>query len=64
MKKDAELVLDIKITLTTMPLKGVRVAGSKVLTRNDSERIQYLTMRIYNFLGYLSGFWVNIELLM
>lgn len=62
-KKDAELVLDIKITLTTIPLKGVRMAGSKVLNRNDSERIKYLTMRIYNFLGYLSVFWMHKELL-
>jgi len=57
-------VLDIKITLTTMPLIGVRVAGSKVLNRYDSERIKYLTVRTYSFLGYLSGFWMNIELLM
>lgn len=54
-KKDAELVLGIKIT-STMAFKGVRVAWRKVLTRDDSERIKYLIMKICNFLGYLSGF--------
>lgn len=63
-KKDAEFLHDIKITLTTMPLKGVRVAVSKVHTRDDSEIIKYLTMRIYNFLEYLCGFWINTEFLM
>lgn len=41
----------------------VRVAGSKILTRNDSERIKYLTIRIFNFLGYLSGFEYRITYL-
>lgn len=50
-KKDAELVLDIKTALTTMSFKGMRMAWRKVLTRDDSERIKYLIMKIYNFLG-------------
>lgn len=50
-KKDAELVLDIKTALTTMSFKGMRTAWRKVLTRDDSERIKYLIMKIYNFLG-------------
>lgn len=63
-KKDAEFLHDIKITLTTMPLKGVRVARSKAPTRDDSEIIKYLTMRIYSFLEYLCGFLINTEFLM
>lgn len=38
-KKDGELVLGIKITLT-MAFKGVRMAWRIVLTRDDSERIK------------------------
>lgn len=37
-KKDAELVLGIKITSTTISFNGVRMAWRRVLTRDDSER--------------------------